>query len=312
MTPLVSIVIPVYNRENLISETLDSILNQTYINWECLVIDDGSTDNTQAVVNRYSIKDERIRYYERPHKRLKGANSCRNYGLELSSGVYLNWFDSDDLMHPEKLQLQVEALQRGNFEFTVCQSLTFVDSLDNIKGLISECINSKNSLEDFFTKKIVWLTHAPLFRKEFILENSFLFDETLQAAQEWELFTRILFKCSNYHAINRPLVYYRIHDQNVSISNINRDWFYFLARLKIYGKFRNQLSPIMKVYLSTFFITSFKVFLKSKKYNNAWKVWRKGLLFNAFVSFKIQIFLLLALTSYFVFGKGDIWLRIEN
>jgi len=102
---LVSIIIPTYNRGSLIAESLDSILNQSYQNWECIIIDDGSSDNTFDVVNPYVIKDKRIKILNRPDFKPKGANACRNYGLSLSKGDFVLWFDSDDIIHPNCLEL---------------------------------------------------------------------------------------------------------------------------------------------------------------------------------------------------------------
>ena len=96
--PIVSIIIPTYNRAHLISETLDSILTQTYTHWECIVVDDGSDDSTAELLAGYCKKDARFQYHQRPNDRPKGANACRNYGFELCKGEYINWFDSDDLM----------------------------------------------------------------------------------------------------------------------------------------------------------------------------------------------------------------------
>ena len=79
MKPLVSIIIPTYNRAHLIAETLDSIIAQTYTNWECIVVDDGSTDPTDELMETYCKKDSRFQYYHRPKNRPKGANACRNY-----------------------------------------------------------------------------------------------------------------------------------------------------------------------------------------------------------------------------------------
>ena len=97
-TPLVSIIIPIFNRENLIKETLDSILQQSYLNWECIIVDDGSTDKTIEVVRNYIKKDSRFNLFQRPLNRLKGGNAARNFGFEKSKGQLIQWFDSDDIM----------------------------------------------------------------------------------------------------------------------------------------------------------------------------------------------------------------------
>ena len=95
--PIVSIIIPVYNRPTLVAEALDSVLAQTNPNWECIVVDDGSTDNTWQVLEEYAKKDDRIRVYKRDREP-KGANRCRNMGAELAKSNYLFFLDSDDLI----------------------------------------------------------------------------------------------------------------------------------------------------------------------------------------------------------------------
>src|SRR5690554_5935610 len=121
--PLVSIIIPTYNRAHLIGETLDSVLAQTYTNWECIIIDDGSSDNTEQLLSKYTEKDLRFQYLTRPSNSPKGANACRNFGLENSKGDYVNFFDSDDIMHPDKLLTQVRILQKHTeAPFCICQT----------------------------------------------------------------------------------------------------------------------------------------------------------------------------------------------
>ena len=100
---LVSIIIPTFNRADIIHETLDSIKLQTYEKWECIIVDDGSNDNSIMVINEFVKTDNRFKFYDRPINKLKGANSCRNYGFEKSKGEFINWFDSDDIMHENRV-----------------------------------------------------------------------------------------------------------------------------------------------------------------------------------------------------------------
>jgi len=134
LKPLVSIIIPTYNRAHLLGKTLGSILAETYQNWECIVVDDGSTDYTQKLMQFHLFFDPRISYFRRPRNRLKEANACRNYGFELSKGDYINWFDNDDLMHPEKLERQLNSSENSDYNFSVCQTLVFGNKIDNILG----------------------------------------------------------------------------------------------------------------------------------------------------------------------------------
>src|SRR5690606_6473581 len=114
MEPKVSIIIPTYNRCSLLGRTLDSVMSQTFSSWECIVVDDGSTDYTSEIMHFYTTIDGRIKYLVRPNHLSKGANSCRNYGFKMSRGSLIQWFDSDDLMLPLFLEIKVKAIQEQN------------------------------------------------------------------------------------------------------------------------------------------------------------------------------------------------------
>jgi glycosyltransferase involved in cell wall biosynthesis len=113
--PLVSIIIPTYNRAHLIGETLDSVVTQTYLNWECIIVDDGSSDNTDEVIKEYTKKDTRFKYYHRPKEHLSGGNGARNYGFKMSKGEYVNFLDSDDLFSENKIDDQVKLINKARF-----------------------------------------------------------------------------------------------------------------------------------------------------------------------------------------------------
>ena len=98
-TPLFSIIIPTYNRAALIAKTLDTVLTQTLYSYEVLIIDDGSTDNTEAIVQPYL--DDKVKYYKKENAERAAA---RNYGTRLAKGAYVNLFDSDDCMFPYHLE----------------------------------------------------------------------------------------------------------------------------------------------------------------------------------------------------------------
>src|SRR5689334_4331637 len=100
--PLVSIVMPAYNRANFIIETIDSIQKQTYSNWELIIVDDGSTDRTSEII--MNIEDKRIRYYKEQHR---GMEDARNFGLEKARGEFIGFMDSDDLWAINKLERQL-------------------------------------------------------------------------------------------------------------------------------------------------------------------------------------------------------------
>ena len=103
MNNLVSIIIPIYNRADLIIQTLESISNQTHENFECLIIDDGSEDDTENVVKGFVESDTRFQFFKRPSNKVKGPNACRNYGFEKATGDFIYFFDSDDFLKEKAL-----------------------------------------------------------------------------------------------------------------------------------------------------------------------------------------------------------------
>jgi glycosyltransferase involved in cell wall biosynthesis len=126
---MISFIIPMYNRANLVGETLDSVLAQTYQGWECIVVDDGSTDNSLEVVQEYCNRDQRIRLMSRPKEREKGAPTCRNIGVENTTGEYVYFLDSDDLLSPEFSQTIIDAIKNyPEAEYAAFQFDAFLES----------------------------------------------------------------------------------------------------------------------------------------------------------------------------------------
>ncbi|RED48373.1 glycosyltransferase family 2 protein [Seonamhaeicola aphaedonensis] len=306
MQPLISIIIPNYNRASLITESLDSVLSQTYKHWECLVVDDGSTDNSEAVVKKYTETDKRIRFYKRPEFRTKGANTCRNYGLELSQGDYVNWLDSDDIMHPDKLLKQLEALELSSLNYSICKSYVFENTIENLNGLKSKNIAAKNPFQAFISKFIVIPVQASLFRKSFLLENNYRYDEDLQAGQEWFFLAKIFFNYPEYAVVDEPLDYIRSHPNNISNHTSNKKyWHYFLARFKLYNELKDQLTIENTHTLHIFFLFVFKLFVRFKDFKEAWYVWCKCLVPYHKLSLRDHINLVFGSLLKYFFNKGD-------
>jgi glycosyltransferase involved in cell wall biosynthesis len=218
MCQLVSIIVPTYNRAHLIGETLDSIICQTYINWECIVVDDGSNDNTAQLMSKYCKKDSRIHYYMRPENKQQGANSCRNYGFELSKGDYIKWFDSDDIMVPQHLSILMEILQIKNVDFVVSDSINFeVGKVVNSKAYDFDKINAVMDPLKYAVNEIGWITDD-FFGKRAILTN-LRYNEQLEDGQEYNFFIKILLLNTNGVFIDDVLTKMRIHSQSLGVIN---------------------------------------------------------------------------------------------
>ncbi|WP_052257248.1 glycosyltransferase family A protein [Flavobacterium sp. AED] len=133
MNPLISIIIPSYNRENLISETLDNVLEQTYTNWECIIVDDRSTDGTNAILKEYSKRDNRFIIISKPLELKQGASISKNLGLQIARGEYIQFLDSDDILAENKLEKQIDTLRNEDEKvISVCVTSNFKEKRDTI------------------------------------------------------------------------------------------------------------------------------------------------------------------------------------
>lgn len=207
--PLVSIIIPTFNRAHLINETLDSVLAQTYNNWECVVIDDGSTDNTHLVVGKYMMNDSRIKYYKRPIDRMPGGNEARNYGFEICKGTYVNWFDDDDVMLPNFLEEMVDEFEDGID--LVINSVSYWNPKASDTRL--NILKIRTTLyQDYLCWNFGIITNSIFFRKRFLLRKK-LFSNRIHRGQETEFFLRIFYNLpeNSYKVLNKKLFLYRQH-----------------------------------------------------------------------------------------------------
>lgn len=312
--PLVSIIIPTYNRAHLIGETLDSIITQTCTNWECIVVDDGSSDNTDEVLKEYCRKDSRFQYYHLPNNKPNGGNAARNFGFEKSKGKYINWFDSDDLMLPKKLELQVDKLSGSNLNFIVCQTLVFENSVENIIGLRKNSIYSNDFFNDFILNNIKWLTQAPLIKRSFIIENYLKFDEEILQSQERDYFVKILSLVDDYLVDERPFVLFRKHEASISHNqnlNVKKIESNFAVNYRILKNYRNRLSVKSIRYLKTCLLNNLNICARDNKYETTAKL--LGYLNTEVVSLtlkeKVKIKLGLLLLKYF--KRGDFLFKIN-
>lgn len=219
--PLVSIIIPTYNRADLLTETLDSVLAQTYQNWECLVIDDGSTENNVEIVNNYQKRDDRFKLFVRKKfNRPKGANSCRNIGIENAKGKYIIFLDSDDLMLKHCLESRIEFMELNQqFDFVVFQVETFTN--ENSKRMLITKVQN-DYLAGFLSHNLPWQTSAPILKTELVKRNNH-FDQNFPRLQDPDFFTNLLL-VSNIKfkvlADIKPDVQYRILENKVNLTNI--------------------------------------------------------------------------------------------
>lgn len=225
---LVSIIIPTFNRAEYLPETLDSIVAQTYTNWECIIVDDGSTDSTKKILLKYTEHDKRFICKTRPKNKPKGANACRNHGFEISKGDYIQFFDSDDIMLSQHIEKKVRKLdQKKNIDFVTCNHVTFYKKNEEYHYHDTRVnVFTGNLYEDYILGTASILTISPLWRRE-LLEESLMFDEELHQLQDLDLYSKIIFKNQNCEYIQDELIQVRVNNNSIStdgeILNYNVD-----------------------------------------------------------------------------------------
>jgi glycosyltransferase involved in cell wall biosynthesis len=251
LTPtLVSIIIPCYNYGAYVSDAINSILAQTYKNWELIVINDGSTDSTKEVVMPYVEADSRIRYYYQPNK---GLSAARNAGLALTKGEYIQLLDADDCLAPEKLRLQVEILDKNQdidlvysdaYIFHHGQSVLDVSSFKLFLFSVTPVSGQGVPVLLHMAADNMFLPGAPLYRRS--MEEAVKgFKEDLYPIEDWHYWYRGLLQNKNYLHDNRreAALHSRHHGNNMSINR------YRMWRNRVIG--REDMLPIIKAEMSS-------------------------------------------------------------
>ncbi|HML57764.1 MAG TPA: glycosyltransferase family A protein [Ferruginibacter sp.] len=192
MLPRVSIITPVFNRERVIAETIQSVINQTYKFWELILVDDGSTDETLNIVRGFVENDARITLVIRD-RLPKGAPVCRNIGYEQAKGNYIIFLDSDDIIAPNALSTRVGAMEEQKVDFIWCSSAFFTNHPSDAKYIWNRA-DERTDLDRFLLHDPVWQTTGPTWKKSFLDKYHLRFNEQALSSQDWEFHVRALLK----------------------------------------------------------------------------------------------------------------------
>ena len=179
---LVSVIIPTYNREDSIEQSVRSVMNQTYRNLEIIVVDDGSTDGTAIVVDRLTEEDSRIRYIVNTSD-IHGPSAARNFGINAALGKYIAFNDSDDQFREKKIQSQLQQLLDDDADINFCVKKKG-EALSPWKGFASKDITVETILHRCFSGTQSILGKADVIKSE-------LFDENMNCNEDWELLIRL-------------------------------------------------------------------------------------------------------------------------
>ena len=220
--PKISIIMPVYNAEKFLKDSIESVLNQNEENIELIIINDGSNDNSKIIINEYKLKDNRIKFIEQKNM---GVSTSRNVGIKISNGEYIAFIDADDLWLNNKLERQLIEFEKDK-NLKICGAWAYLideygeflinKTTNNIK-VFSYPPLTDNEIKWKSIYKYPFVTSSLLIKKN-ILDYNNLFNTKMTHAEDYDFITKYIYKnkCKN---INEYLIRYRIHNKN---SNSNK------------------------------------------------------------------------------------------
>mgnify|MGYP000848304282 FL=1 len=212
MEALVSIITPTYNSEKYIAQTIQSVQNQTHSNWEMIIVDDASSDQTEAIVIEFAKADHRIKFYKLHNN--AGAGVARNQALSMAAGRYIAFLDSDDLWKPEKLQKQIDFLTTQNASFT----FSFYECIDEAGNPLHKRIEAPLKLRYWqlffcnFVGNLTGIYDTQIFGK---IPISYL-----RKRQDWMVWLTILRKIKVAQPVPESLAFYRVRNDSISSSKL--------------------------------------------------------------------------------------------
>lgn len=220
MSELISIIMPAYNAAKYIGAAIESIVAQTHSNWELLIIDDGSVDQTAAVVEQYQQQDERVRYTYQVNAR---QGRARNNGLKQAKGQYIAFLDADDLWLPDKLQLQVAALlHERNIDLVFADAYVFDKTFDlatqsyKVLGAGQGTLKGEAGLQAMLASNLIPLSTVMSKRTVLLAVDGFTENRLIQNAEDYHLWLRLLLAGYTLKGLALPLAAYREHEDSVS------------------------------------------------------------------------------------------------
>lgn len=209
MIPKVSVIIPAFNAAKHIQRTMETVFNQTYKDFEVIVVDDGSTDGTIDILKTYS---DRVRWAVQNHQ---GQAFAINHGISMARGEYLAYFDADDLMSPTKLQVQANYLDEHP-EVDVVYTDMFVTNQEG-----ESVLKKYEPVDPFYLLQYCCVSRITVMHRRGCLDRIGLFDGTITGSDDWDMWIRMS-ECCRMTYINQGLSEYLLHGENISFRRTNQ------------------------------------------------------------------------------------------
>lgn len=251
---LVSIITPAFNSESFIAETINSVISQTYQNWEMIIVDDCSTDNTKNIIRSFQEKDDRIRLIE--NETNKGSAYSRNLALRNATGRWIAFLDSDDLWLPEKLEKQIEFMTKNNYRFSYTK-YSEIDENSNDNGiyLSGPKVITKNKMFAYCWPGCLTIMYDAKF-------VGLIQTVDIKINEEYALWIKVS-KKTNCYLLEENLAKYRRHSNSLSSQSYLKliKWHYLLFRQ---SENKNVISSLLLTLVNLICGTYKKIFFRKK------------------------------------------------
>lgn len=233
---MVSIIIPSYNKGKYIRETLESILRQSVEDWEAVIVDDGSTDQSIEIIQEYVKKDKRFKL-EEPAKKNNGGSYCRNYGHARSNGTYVIFLDADDVLGKDCVKDRLEVFNAfPALDFIVFPLATFQYDIQHRTSVWQPTVIEP--LSRFLRHELPWQTMQPIWKSSFVKTLNG-FDASYQRMQDVEFHTRALIASRNFKTIDgEPDCFFRVEEQRIVLSATDFTRKFLLSSVQYYNDFK--------------------------------------------------------------------------
>jgi glycosyltransferase involved in cell wall biosynthesis len=307
MNVLVSIIIPCHNSSKYLSETLQNILLQTYSNFECILVDDGSIDDTRLIAKSFVDKDSRFKYY---YKENGGVSTARNTGVKFSSGEFIQFLDADDLLHPNKLKLQLEYLLGHNSVDIVYGEYSMFNQPDEInfnsanfnKHNYTKIGNwEKENILNYFIRDNITSIHAALIKRKVVETVSF--DPNIRNCEDYDFWFNAALNGFHFSYDYSPetVGYYRKHAVNKSSNSSRMNYYRSLIKQKYMGAIKKRNPELFPVLYRGFLLNHRRYLFEKEKKNSA------DILYTLKLSYKYFSIRLLWITLEYIVVPNRIW-----
>ncbi|MDQ8205632.1 glycosyltransferase [Pelagicoccus sp. SDUM812003] len=215
--PAISIVMSVYNSEKYLAESIESILHQTFTDFEFIIIDDGSADRSRSIIESYLAKDKRITLISRENK---GLPYSLNEGIALAEGRYIARMDADDISLPNRIEKQI-AFMDSHKEIGVCGTLAYLFQDNPTKRQVLRHPEDHDSLRVRLLFSVCFIHPTVIIRKKLLDELDYIYNVDFNNSQDYELWSRLADK-TRFFNIQQPLIYYRVSPTSIT-ANTNKE-----------------------------------------------------------------------------------------